>query len=289
MKTRKYNITKNYKSIYHYLKDNQFAENYITNLRKVFGYIKINDKPTNINASLKAGDVLEINSDPSPKSSIMHCIIPLDIVYEDEYYLLINKPAGLPCMPSRSHYNYNLAGAICHYMDTKDPDFTLRIINRLDKDTAGIIIVAKDSIAQKDLKEIKKQYYAICEGCISSQTIINKNIKTINENGKNDLQRVIAEDGKPATTCVYPIKFNKHYSLIKLELVHGRTHQIRLHLSSINHPLLGDNIYGSLSTLINHTALICKNVSFFHPYLNKLLSFEIPFPNDFKDCLTKLF
>lgn len=289
MKTRKYNITKNYKSIYHYLKDNQFAENYITNLRKVFGYIKINDKPTNINASLKAGDVLEINSDPSPKSSIMQCIIPLDIVYEDEYYLLINKPAGLPCMPSRSHYNYNLAGAICHYMDTKDPDFTLRIINRLDKDTAGIIIVAKDSIAQKDLKEIKKQYYAICEGRISSQTIIDKNIKTINENGKNDLQRVIAEDGKSATTYVYPIKFNKHYSLIKLELVHGRTHQIRLHLSSINHPLLGDNIYGSLSTLINHTALICKNVSFFHPYLNKLLSFEIPFPNDFKDCLTKLF
>lgn len=289
-----YKIDKNYQNIYYFLKDNGFSENYITNLRKVMGNIKVNEENVTIRHPLKIGDELSINSNPNTKTTIMHCIIPLDIVYEDNYYILINKPSGLPCMPSRSHYSCNLAGAICYYMESKDLNFTLRIVNRLDKDTAGIIIVAKDSISQKEMKDINKTYYAICEGIIDKDLIIDKKIKTITNGTINVHKREESNDGKEAITYVHPIKSfvlikdnkEKTVTLIKLNLSHGRTHQIRVHLSSIGHPLLGDEIYGEKSIYIKQTALICKEVSFYHPFLNKVLSFSIPYPNDFKDLIS---
>ncbi|MBO4569933.1 MAG: RluA family pseudouridine synthase, partial [Clostridia bacterium] len=164
-------------------------------------------------------------------------------------------------------------------------DFVLRIINRLDKDTSGLMIIAKDSIAQKDIKNIKKTYFAICEGKIDQNLVINKKIDTIKNNGINERKRVITNNGKDAETYIYPIKTNGNLSLVKIELKHGRTHQIRIHLSSNNTPLLGDEIYGKRSKLISHTALICKCLSFFHPYLNKTLFFEVDFPNDIKQII----
>ena len=288
-----YKIDKPYKTIYYFLKDSGFSENYITNLRKVLGNIKVNDEEVTIRHSLNIGDMLAINSNPNNKTTIMQCIIPLDIVYEDKYYLLINKPSGLPCMPSRSHYTCNLAGAICYYMDGKEPDFTLRIVNRLDKDTAGIVIVAKDSISQKEIKNIKKTYYALCEGAIDSDLVIDKKIKTISYGKLNINKREVSDDGRDATTYVHPIKSfilknnsNKTLvTLVKINLIHGRTHQIRVHLSSIGHPLLGDELYGSKSPFINHTALVCKEVSFFHPYENKTLFFSVPLPEDIEKLL----
>ncbi|MBO5394964.1 MAG: RluA family pseudouridine synthase, partial [Clostridia bacterium] len=194
-----------------------------------------------------------------------------------------NKPSGLTCMPNSSHYTHNLSGAIAYYMQNKEENFVVRILNRLDKDTAGIIIVAKDSISQKEIKDVNKIYYAICQGIIDGPLVIDKPIKTISVNGFNQHKREISPDGQAAKTFVTPLKLSKqqNISLIKLELEHGRTHQIRVHLSSIGHPLLGDELYGEKSELISHTALVCKEISFFHPYLNKTLSFEIDFPDDY--------
>ena len=288
MKYQSFTITKAYKTIYYFLKEEGFAENFITNLRKVWGNLKVNNEIVNIRKSLKTGDILEINSNPNNKTTIMHCIIPLDIVYEDKYYLLINKPSGLSCMPSRSHYSNNLAGAICHYMKDKDNNFVLRILNRLDKDTAGIIIVAKDSISANKLKNIEKTYYAICVGKINKQTVIDKKIKTLNINGKNEHKRIISQDGQDAITRISPIIYTDNHSLLSIHLEHGRTHQIRLHLSSISHALLGDELYGQKSELISHTALLCKQISFYHPYLEKSLHFEVDYPEDFKRALDKL-
>lgn len=290
MKFQKYTIKKDFPSVYIFLKEHSFSENYIKNLRRVWGNIIINDTIVNINAKLKIGDTLKINSNPNLKTSIKHCILPLDIVFEDEYYLLINKPSGISCMPNKSHYSNNLSGAIAHYMASKDDNFVVRILNRLDKDTAGIVIVAKDSISQKEIKNVEKTYHAICKGIIPSPLTIDKPIKTISENGINQHKRIIANDGQEATTFVRPIKSNCdiNLSLIKLELIHGRTHQIRIHLSSIQHPLLGDELYGEKSEIINHSALICKQVSFYHPFLNKVLSFEVDYPDDFKEILNTL-
>ena len=294
-KYRTYMITKTFKSVYHFLKDNRFSENYITNLRKETGNIKVNGHDVTIRKELFPGDKLDININPNTKTSIMRCILPLNIVYEDEYYLIVNKPAGLPCMPSKSHYSCNLAGAICYYMDSKDDNFTLRIINRLDKDTEGLIIVAKDSISQKEIKDINKTYYAICEGIIDKDIVINKKIKTVSKGKINEHKRIIAEDGQSAITHLFPIKsleisnnnLKTMITLVKIILEHGRTHQIRVHLSDIGHPLLGDALYGTKSNLINHTALACSELNFFHPFLNKKLSFSISLSEDINRIISK--
>ena len=280
---KSFKINKDYKSVYIFLKENAFSENFITNLRKQPGFILINDKIANTASSLKKNDILKITSNPNRKTTIMHCILPLDIVYEDAYYLLVNKPSGLSTMPNRSHYTNNLAGAICYYMSKKDSNFTLRVVNRLDKDTSGLVLVAKTALAFKELSIFEKKYHAICEGIIDKDMVVDQPILTTQENGINDRKRVISTDGKQATTFIKPLKqLNNHLSLIELVLVHGRTHQIRVHLSSISHPLLGDEIYGLKSPNIGHTALVCKDISFYHPYLKKTLTFSVPYPNDFK-------
>ena len=280
MKFQAYTIDKEYRSIYHFLKDYSFSENYISNLRKTWGNFVVNGEVVNIRKPLFKNDKLEINSNPNTKTTIMHCILPLDIVYEDEYYLLINKPSGISTMPNRSHYSYNLAGAICKYMEEKDENFVLRIANRLDKDTSGIVIVAKDSIALKALKA-QKTYYAICEGMIESEIVINEKILTINENGINQIKRIVSPLGKDAKTYVRPIKNDSKHTLLEIKLEHGRTHQIRVHMSHIGHALVGDSLYGQKSALISRTALHCGKVEFCHEFKKELISVSTHFPDDF--------
>lgn len=281
-----YDIKQDYKNVYYFLKENHFSENFISNLRKNKNFILVNDGIATTRTILKTGDTLKICSNPNAKTSIMQCVIPLDIVYEDDFYLIVNKPSGLACMPTQKHYTNNLAGAICNYMQSKDSDFTLRIINRLDKDTSGLILVAKNSIAQKEVKNFSKTYYAICCGLINEDLKINRPILTLRENGTNLQKRIISEKGQPAITHIHPIKTIKNnYTLLQINLQYGRTHQIRVHLSSIGHPLLGDQLYGEFSSQIEHSALVCKEISFFNPYIKKEMSFDIPFPKDFANLL----
>lgn len=276
-----YKITKDYDSVYYFLKDNGFSENFITNLRKVKGYILIDNQIATTKSFLPKNATLSICNNPNQKTTIMHCILPLDIVYEDAYYLLVNKPSGISTMPNRSHYSENLGGAICHYLQNNQPDFTLRILNRLDKDTSGLVLVTKNSIAQKDIKNIEKTYLALCEGVIDEPCTISKPILTVRDNGVNQQKRVVSEQGQAATTFVLPIKTIENTTLLSITLKQGRTHQIRLHLSSISHPLVGDALYGKASDRINHAALCCNKLSFYHPYLKKKLSFSAPLPQDF--------
>ena len=276
-----YKITKDYDSVYYFLKDNGFSENFITNLRKVKGYILIDNQIATTKSFLPKNATLSICNNPNQKTTIMHCILPLDIVYEDAYYLLVNKPSGISTMPNRSHYSENLGGAICYYLQNNQPDFTLRILNRLDKDTSGLVLVAKNSIAQKDIKNIEKTYLALCEGVIDEPCTISKPILTVRDNGVNQQKRVVSEQGQAATTFVLPIKTIENTTLLSITLKQGRTHQIRLHLSSIGHPLVGDTLYGKASDRINHAALCCNKLSFYHPYLKKKLSFSAPLPQDF--------
>lgn len=280
MKKQTFEIKEDYKNIYYFLKTHSFSENFIKNLRRTWGNFVVNGENVNIRKELKAGDLLEINANPNAKTTIMHCVLPLDIVYEDEYYLLINKPSGISCMPNKSHYSLNLAGAICAYME-KEKGFVLRVAGRLDKETSGIIIVAKDSIALKELGQVKKTYYAICKGVLEKETIIDEKILTRQENGFNIMKREVSALGKEAKTFVKPIKNDSKHTLLEIKLEHGRTHQIRVHLSHIGHPLVGDPLYGEKSELIDRTALHCRNISFYHKFKKEQLSFSTPLPKDF--------
>ena len=273
-------------TIYLYLKQNGYSENFLRNLRKCFGYIKLNDKDCFINTLVKDGDVIKVNTSPNTKSRICSCIIPLDIVYEDDYILIINKPSGMSTMPNRSHFLYNLSGGVLAYMQDKDPNFVVRIVNRLDKDTAGLIIVAKNSLVANYFNEncdvIQKTYYAVCEGIIDKQLVIDKNIDTLkNEFGFNNQKRVISKNGgKKAITYVKPIKSFENMTLIEITLEHGRTHQIRVHLASEEHPLVGDELYGNKSQKISHSALCCTSITFVHPVKNKQMTFNVKIPSD---------
>lgn len=272
-------------TVYFYLKNLGYSENYIKNLRKNYDGILLNGQFVTLRARLSNNDILQISNSCQPKTKIPASSGKLDIVFEDNDFLIVNKPHGIACMPSRSHYHENLGGQICAYMQTKDQNFVLRILNRLDKDTAGLVVVAKNVLACNNIS-LEKEYHAICHGTFETHKFaIDKPILTKVENGINVMKRVVSPLGKPAITHVKVLKIFDNLSLLSLTLETGRTHQIRVHLSSIGHPLLGDKLYGE-STL-THTFLVLKKIRFQHFKTGKLVEFEIPYPNDWKDFLPK--
>lgn len=273
-------------NVYQFLKLQGYSEHYIKNLRKKIGYILVNNINSTTRTPLNNNDILKIETNPFPASNIKHCDIPLDIIYEDEDYLIVNKPSNLSCIPTSAHIENNLGGAICKYMSTKCDNFILRFVGRLDKDTSGIVIVAKNSIACQKLEKIEKTYSIICIGNIYKNIIIEKPILTITNNGKNEMKRIISENGKYAKTYVYPIKQFNNFTLCNIKIIQGRTHQIRLHLSSINHPLLGDSLYGTPHPDFTHSALVCKKISFYHYNKETYINLEIPLPKDFEQFIT---
>ena len=288
MRYEQHSAQKDYDKLYYLLKDIGLTESYISKLRKDSSFLLVNDCPANMRSKVKTNDIVKIALDVGSKTEIKHCDIPLDIVYEDDWLLVINKPPLISSVPNKSHYDNNLAGAVCKYMENQNPNFVFRILNRLDKDTSGLVIIAKNLYSYNNIKEIEKVYEAICHGKIDKKVKINKPILTEVENNINKMKRVISPLGKEAITFVEPILFNDNYSHVRLKLIHGRTHQIRVHLSSIGNCLVGDIIYGKKSELINHTALVCKELSFIHPKTNKKISLIANYSESFQNLLEQI-
>lgn len=275
-------------SIYFFLKSNGFSEHQIKFLRKNNKSFLLNGMTCTIKEKITTGDKLQVLINPNPGSTFSPCEGVVDILYEDEDFLLVNKPHLLACIPTRSHYSDNLGGRIINYMKSKDENFVLRIVNRLDKDTAGIVVIAKSASAYNKIGKIDKTYYAICHGKPNfSNFTINEPILTVCENGINQMKRIVSPSGKPSTTHVTVLKQFDKCALIKLKLETGRTHQIRVHLSHIGHSLIGDNIYSNnKNESTAHTFLILKEVSFLNPRTSKLISISIPFPEDWREFLS---
>ncbi len=277
-------------TIYFFLKNIGLSEHYIKNLRNTSGAILLNNNQTTINAQIKDGDIVSISNNPYSASKIKPCEGSLDILFEDEDFLIVNKPHNLSCMPTQSHYSNNLGGQIVNYMQEKQPDFVLRIVNRLDKDTAGIVIVAKNVIARNNTSCINKVYYALCKNTFDSFApfTINKPIHTVNTNGINQMKRIISYEGKQSITNILPIKNFSNYALVQATLETGRTHQIRVHLSSIGHPLIGDTIYNSdFEGQHTNSYLVLKKISFVHFRTQKTITLEVPYPDNWTDKLTQ--
>ncbi len=230
------------------------------------------------------GDVLEIVF-PKSHTKVVPKFKPLDILYEDDFFIAVNKPAFMPCHPSIGHYDDTLANYIKGYLG--DSIGAIHIPARIDMNTTGIVIIAKNeyvagkiSGAYKDGK-VKKEYVCICHGETESDGIINA---PIGRKEGSIIEREITDTGKDAITHYHRISCKNGNSVIKVEPVTGRTHQIRVHFSYIGHPLLGDGLYGREDGIKRHL-LHLKRLEFNHPEYDFKVIIEAPIPSDMKEYI----
>ena len=249
--------------------------------------IFFNEEITYTKKLVCANDVVSVLIDfVEDNSNIVATNIPLDIIYEDEYLLAINKPANMPVHPSMLHYEETLSNAVKYYFDTLNLKRKIRIVNRLDKDTSGIVIFAKNEYIQECLikqmktKELKKEYLAIVTGYLQKKS--DTLCFPISRKEGSIIERTVNPNGDIAITHYNILKEQNNLSLVHVFLETGRTHQIRVHFSHINHPILGDTLYGTPSPLINRQALHSYKITLLHPISKQILTLEAPIPNDMK-------
>ena len=252
--------------------------------------IIINGEKVSDRASIKTGDLVEVNLDfLENNSNIVPTKMELDILFEDETMLIINKPAGVPVHPSMDHFEDSLSNGIRFYFDEIGLKRKIRPVNRLDKDTTGIVIFAKNEYVQECLvKQMKKntfvkEYIAVCSGSFDCKAgTIDAPIAR-----KEDsiIERCVSEAGDKAVTHYEVLKNVNNYSVVKCILETGRTHQIRVHLAHIGHPLLGDTLYGTSSPLIHRQALHAYKVKFIHPISLKSIELTAKIPNDIENII----
>lgn len=249
--------------------------------------IFLNSNSIDTRSIVKENDVIVVDLDFVEESeNIISQKMDLNIIYEDDAILAINKPASIAIHPSILHYSDSLANGVKYYLESIGLKRKIRPINRLDLNTSGLVIFAKNEYVQECLIQqmnkniFKKEYLAIVDG------IFDKDCGTINlkiDRKENSIiERCISENGQSAITHYKVIKAFDTFSLVKCTLETGRTHQIRLHMSAIGHPLLGDTLYGIESDLINRQALHSYKMNFIHPITNKKVELFCDLPDDMK-------
>ena len=237
------------------------------------------DTRTNVNIGDKL--VIDFNYDED-NSNIVPKEMNFEIIYEDEWLLVVNKPSGIAIHPSILHFDNSLSNGVRFYFDKIGLKKKIRPINRLDKDTSGVVIFAKCEYIQECLtkSKINKEYICLCSG------MFDKKEGTINlpiaRKENSIIERCINENGKKAITHYKILKEFENYSLVLCKLETGRTHQIRLHLASIGHPILGDTLYGKPSKLIARQALHSYKTEFLHPINKNKMQLISPIPQDIK-------
>lgn len=252
--------------------------------------IYLNNEPTFVNQKLKIGDKILADLDfEETYDNIVPTKIDLDILYEDDGLLIVNKPPFMPVHPSMDHFEDSLSNGIKYYFNSIGLKRKIRPVNRLDKNTSGIVIFAKNEYMQECLIKqmrsgsFKKEYLALVNG------VIDKEIQVIDAPiaRKDDsiIERCVSENGDRAITEIELLKAFDNYSLVKCNLKTGRTHQIRVHLSYIGHPILGDDLYGKKSEFISRQALHAYMVSFIHPLTKKIFKIDAELPKDINDLI----
>lgn len=279
-----------YDNVLHVLKE-QFllSDRLITKLKKA-NKIYLNSLPTYTKKSVTVGDTVSVLIDfEEDNSNIVASNIPLNIIYEDDYLLVLNKPANIAIHPSILHFDNSLSNGVKFYFDKLGLKKKIRIVNRLDRNTSGIVILAKNEYIQECLikqmktNEFKKEYLAIAKGILESKSG-TLNFPIARKEG-SIIERTVSSDGDSAITHYDVVKEFNNLSLVHIVLETGRTHQIRVHFSHIGHPILGDTLYGSPSKLINRQALHSYKLTFIHPVTKKVVSLEAPLPNDIKNII----
>ena len=249
--------------------------------------IELNHKPCDTRKTGTFGDTITINFDyEEDNSNIIPTKMNLNIIFEDDWLLVVNKPAGIAIHPSVLHYYDSLCNGIKFYFDKIGLKKKIRPVNRLDLNTSGLVVFAKCEYIQEYLinqmknNQFKKEYLAVCNG------FFDKKSGTINlpiaRKENSIIERCISPSGQNAITDYKVLAQYDTFSIVECHLQTGRTHQIRVHMSAIGHPLLGDTLYGNSSSLIARQALHCYKLSFVHPVSKQFMDFNCDLPVDMK-------
>lgn len=256
------------------VKDLKFSEN---------GLI-LNGKRARTIDILHTGDSFTVTF-PEEKGEMFEPLnIPLEVLFEDDDFLIVNKPAGLANHPSHNHQGDTLANAVAYHLKQKGKKSAFRSVGRLDKGTSGIVICALNRFAAAAVSgKIYKEYEAVCEGTLTGEGVIDA---PIYRPDPIITVRTVDERGEKAVTEWRALKNIGGRTHLRIHLQTGRTHQIRVHFAHIGMPLTGDTMYGTPSESISHQALICKYCRFTHPVTKETIEIEAPIPSDWQTLLS---
>jgi 23S rRNA pseudouridine1911/1915/1917 synthase len=267
------------------------------------GAIRVDGATPRPRDPVHGGETVALHAEPEVSVTAAAEAIPLDIVYEDEALLVINKPAGLVVHPGAGNSRGTLMNGLLHHAPELEELPRAGIVHRIDKDTTGLLVIAKTLISHTALvrqladREISRHYLAVCNGVLTGGGTINEPL------GRHRVDRkriCVREDGKPAITHYTVLERFAAHTYISVKLDTGRTHQIRVHFAHRRHALVGDPVYGGRLALpkgagenliamlrrFRRQALHAANLELAHPLSEETLSFEAPLPSDFKDLLT---
>ncbi|PLX32176.1 MAG: RNA pseudouridine synthase [Clostridiales bacterium] len=282
-----------------YLNENleEFSRNYLQKLIGDGNVTQDGIKVVKKNHRLKQGATLELTVPEPEKLEVEAQNIKLNIVYEDDGLLVVNKDKGMVVHPAPGNYDGTLVNALLHHCDSLSSiNGVIRpgIVHRIDKDTTGLLVVAKNDTIHKNLSEqlkgheITRIYYALVEGNVKEKS--GTVDAPIGRDPSNRMKMAVVEKGKPAITHFEVLRRFRNATLVKCELETGRTHQIRVHMSYIGHPIVGDASYGFKKSrhVFSRQALHAKKLSFYHPIEKRMMTFTCPMPEDMKELIQKM-
>ena len=260
------------------------------------GNVLVNDKTVKPNYNLKENDEIKVTIIDPEVSDIVPQDIPLDVYYEDEDVIVINKPSGMVVHPGCGNYDNTLVNALMfHCKDLSSINGVIRagIVHRIDKDTSGLLVSCKNDFSHHHLSEqffnktVKRKYYALVHGVINHN--LGKIDAPIGRDSSNRQMMSIVNNGKHAVTHVKVLERFTDYTFIELQLETGRTHQIRCHMKYIGFPLVGDPVYGPRKVIGDKGQFLhAKTLGFTHPRTGKFMEFECPLPDYFENFLNEL-
>lgn len=279
------------KNVKDFLREKKYPSKMLSILKRTDDGIMVNGRCVYTNYKLSVGDKLLIKiKEEESSENIPENDVPFDIIFEDLDLMVINKPPKVASHPSFNHFDSSLASGIKKYLNSSD--FVYRCINRLDKDTSGLLIIAKNRLSAGILieelknKKIKRKYLAIVKGELKNQ---NGYIEAPIARDLNSIikREVCFNRGDYAKTNFEVLAYTNGYTLLKLQLETGRTHQIRVHLKHIEHPIIGDFLYNPDFTKIDRQALHSTSLEFIHPITFEKMSFYADMPKDMKEVFKK--
>lgn len=249
----------------------------------------LNNKKASVADSVKKGDIIRLNL-PEEHSDYELQEMPLKIYYEDEDVLVVDKPYDQVVHPTKSHYKDTMLNGLAYYFAQNNIWSKVRFVNRLDRFTSGILVVAKNGFAHSMLTknlsawEMDKEYIALVQGHVKENNTIDEPIALV----EDGFHREISPQGQKSVTHYQVIAANETASLLKIKLETGRTHQIRVHMASIGHPLFGDELYGGDLSYIQRQALNSTNLGFYSPRKAEKIQIKTKLPEDLRELIEKL-